>query len=290
MMTDERPSTPPQEDMTRQKSKAGYSIIIVMVILGTVFVGFLAYQYLETTGTDVPVLKVEVEVIEVGNDVHITSIKTVQSSMDLLDSPREDSSSIFPGVRVKLSKGQNVISYDAFVSYKGPDIYNLIVGFSEKPKEDDMITCAVWVFKHSQGSFPDDQETTQVFWAPKEATGVLRATVDIHNYYKSAGNTTIENVNISQVDNQQGIANAPSKFPGVYAYVLEQGTFGSYIACEGFEEIGRYGLYLYIGLFEEPVVGEDLTIVVVIWPRDGEWVTGYYPDPADSYIVTYTWS
>jgi hypothetical protein len=289
-MMDENGSLPlPNIKKGSQKKKVNYAIVISMFILAMILVGFLSYQFLIASQTDVDVLYVEIEVKEVEGKIHITSIETSQRKMNLLNSPRSDSQGIFPGVKARVSLDQKTLSYNAFVAYDGEGTYNLVVGFNDVPKNNDILTCAVWIFTGNQGSFADEEETAQVIWGDEKAGDIIKVEVSIQGEFPTTGSDAdISSVRISKGEDEEVVGEFQSKFPGLFAFVLKNNVQGSYIACESYEGQGNYTIF--IGLLFEPRIGEEITVVVVIWQRNGKSLFLREQSPTDSYSTTFVWS
>jgi hypothetical protein len=287
-MNQNKSKTSQQADKDSQKKRVSIAIVIAMVLIALILVVFLSYQYFIASQTQVTVLEVEVEVVEVGEEVHITSIEIEQRKMDLLESPRMDSRNIFPAVRAKILRGQKVLSYDALVAYKGPDSYKIIIGFKDIPKENEIVSCIVWIYSGNQGAYADDQEITKIVWGEREEVSVIKAKISIEGTFSTASDANITDVEISQEESKQVMGNPVSKYPGVFAYAQKGDVLVSYIICKEYDK-DRTNYTLYIGLINEPEEGEDFLIVVELWQREGEWIRGYYEPARDIYSLTYTW-
>jgi hypothetical protein len=287
MMDEKEASKPISKKKDKDKSKVTVAIVISMILLGVVLVAFLAYQYIGATQTDVQVLEVEVYVGEVGDNIFIQSIEYEQRQMELLNSPRMDDEGLIPGVRVKVSKGQDILSYDTFVKYNGEGTYNLICGFKKEPEQNDLLECTVWVFSGSSESFADDQESIQVIWGKDNVNYVIEAKVSVKSNLPDIGSDAeITEVQITTKQKEQEV-NFKNFFPGVYGYALLFNSQVSYIAVKDFDGVGNYTLF--IGLLEEPQQGDELTIVIKVYQRNGQWVDGFYQEPVDSYTTNYVW-
>jgi hypothetical protein len=272
---------------TKDKSKVTVAIIISMILIGVILFAFLTYQYLIASETKVPVLEVEVYVGEVGDDVFIQRIEYENREMSLLDSPRTDDKGISPGVRVKISRGQDILSFDAFVGYNGEGTYNIICGFKETPNEGDLLECTVWVFSGSGGLYADDQELVQVIWGKEKVNYLIKTRVSIEGSLPQTGSDAhITGVGITSEQTEHEV-NFECYFPGVYGYILQYNSQVSYIACKEYKGGDNYTLF--IGLLEEPEEGDEFTIVVKVFQRDGQWVDGFYQQPVDSYTAKYVW-
>jgi hypothetical protein len=289
MMDENGTSHPPNTEKDSEKKKVNYAIVITMFILAIILVGFLSYQFLLASQTDVDVLDVEIEVKELEGNVHITSIEATQCKMNLLDSPRSDSEGIFPGVKARVSLDQKVLSYNAFVRYNGDGTYNLVVGFKEVPKNNDILTCAVWIFTGNQGSFPDEEETAQVIWGDEKVNEVIKVEISIQGEYPTTGSDAdITSVRVSKGDGEDAMSNSKSKFPGIFAFVLKNNDQGSYIVCESYQGQGNYTIF--IALLFEPRSGEEITVQMNIWQRNGKSLFLREQSPTDSYSTTFVWS
>jgi hypothetical protein len=289
MMDENGTSHPPNTEKDSQKKKINYAIVITMFILATVLVGFLSYQFLIASQTDVNVLDVEIEVKEVEENIHITSIETTQRIMNLLNSPRSDSLGIFPGIKARVSLDQKVMSYNAFVGYDGEGTYNLVVGFNDVPKNNDILTCAVWIFTGNQGSFADEEETAQIIWGDERINDVIKVEISIQGEYPTTGSDAeISSVKVTQGESGDAVGDTGRKFPGIFAFVLRNNDQGSYIVCESYQGQGNYTLF--IGLLFEPRIGEEITVVVSAWQRNGRSLFLREQPPTDSYSTTFVWS
>jgi hypothetical protein len=258
MMDEKEASKPISKKKDKDKSKVTVAIVISMILLGVVLVAFLAYQYIGATQTDVQVLEVEVYVGEVGDNIFI-----------------------------KVSKGQDILSYDTFVKYNGEGTYNLICGFKKEPEQNDLLECTVWVFSGSSESFADDQESIQVIWGKDNVNYVIEAKVSVKSNLPDIGSDAeITEVQITTKQKEQEV-NFKNFFPGVYGYALLFNSQVSYIAVKDFDGVGNYTLF--IGLLEEPQQGDELTIVIKVYQRNGQWVDGFYQEPVDSYTTNYVW-
>jgi hypothetical protein len=283
------PNSPPPKRMATesQRKKATILPVVIMIILGSILLGYLYYEYFRATETFVDVLETQVEIKEVDESIHIVKIETNQRKMDLLDSPRSDSDPISPAIRIKVYRGSHVLTYDAYKDYTGSGTYNILVGFRDVPEGGEILTCTVWVFSGRQGSFADDQETTKVVWSEGNMVKVLKATVNVEGEYPTASDANIVDIDVSQEPNEQRVSNSGSFYSGVYGFVEKNGVFVSFISCKHYERGGNYTLL--IGLLFEPELYEELTIVIEIWGRNGEWLEGYYIAPIDTLTTTYTW-
>ncbi|UCF08120.1 MAG: hypothetical protein JSW28_00025 [Thermoplasmata archaeon] len=280
-----RPKLTAAEEERRRKVTA--ATIMVMIILGAALVGFMVYQYIIASQTDVYVLDVEVEVKEVGGVVHIVRIDTNRRSMELLSSPRSDDLSIFPGVRAKLLRGQDVLSYDAFVSYKGNGVHNLVLGLRHPPRENEILTCTSWIFTGNQGLYSDDQESAVVVWSDARITKALKASISMEGSLETGSNAQITSVDITQNPSTLEIGNDPSYYPGVYGYVMKNDEYVSFVATESYDPPGNYTLY--IGLLFEPQQGDRMSVIIEVWQRNGEWLEGEYQSVTDSHSQAYAW-
>jgi hypothetical protein len=296
LMTDEDDSleqTFPPESRKKvadkaQRQRVTVAIVITMIILGAALVGYMFYQYFQASQTEVSVLDVEIEIKDTGEGVHIIRIETIQKKEDLLSSPRSDDNAVFPGVRAKLLSGQDVLSYDAFTTYKGSGIYTLSLGLKDTIESNSIITCTAWVYTGDQGSYADDQESAIVVWGPARTVEVLKAEITMEGNLSTGSNARISNVEISQLPNKMEMDNFPSHYPGIYGYIHRNNNYASFIATEPYTGSGDYNLF--IGLLFQPQVGETMTIVIEVWQRNGDWLEGEYQSTTDSMTLTHTWS
>jgi hypothetical protein len=275
--------------MDPEKKTGSFAIVIAMVLIGTIFIAFLSYQYFTASQTDVPVLEVEVEVEEVGDNVYIKRIETSQSERKMLDAPRIDDQGTIPGVRVKVFKGQSVRSYDSFVNYEGAGTYNLICGFRNVPTDQEILDCTVWIFAEKSGAYADDQETIQVIWNFDRAESFLKVTVNANGTYEPGSDANIKSVKVTQEKNERDVE-ILGFFPGVWSSAKRFNSQASILTSQSYIGGGDYNYTLFLGLFEEPQPGDEFTITVEIWPRNGEWFEHLYQKPADAYSVNYVWS
>jgi hypothetical protein len=287
MMDENKTPKSNSKENDKDKNKVSVAIIISMILLGVVLVAFLGYQYLGASRTDVHVLDVEVLVSEVSGNIYIQSIEYNMRKMPLLDSPRSDDEGVIPGVRVKVSKGQDILSYDTFVKYNVEGTYNLVCGFKKEPEQDDVLECTVWVFSKSDNSFADDQESIQVIWGREKVDYVIEAKVSVNSTQIDIGSDAkIEGVQLTSKQKEQEV-NSKNFFPGVFGYALLFNSQISYVAVKDFE--GGFNYTLFIGLLEEPDQGDELVIVIKVYQRKGQWVDGYYQEPVDSYTENFVW-
>jgi hypothetical protein len=295
-MTDEngastQSSTPKPKISEEEKAKrrsVSIAIILVMIILGTVLIGFALFQFLIASQTEVYVLDVEVEVKEIEGVVHIIRVESSRRLMDILDSPRSDDQSIHPGVRVKLIRGQEVLSYDEFVKYKGDGVYNLVVGLKHMPIENEILKSAAWVHTGNQGLYPDDQESVTMVWSDVREVNVLKVRASLEGKLETGSNARITDMEVSQESGTMEIGNSPIYYPGVYGYVQRNDEYTSFIASELYDSPGNYTLY--IGLLFEPKPGDTMTVIIQVWQRNGDWLEGEYEVVTSSQSQAYTWS
>jgi len=271
-----------------KRRRVTLSIIAIMIILGGILLGFVAYQYLLVTQQQVYVLDVKVEVKEIGGFIHIVRIETSRRQMDLLESPRTDDLSIFPGVRVKILRGQEVLSYDRFTSYHVDGTHNIVVGLRHMPRQNDILVCTAWIFTGNQGAYADDQESVTIVWSEVRNVNVLRIDIGMEGSLETGSNAQITGVSITQDSGTLEIGNGIGYYPGVYGYVQKNDQYLSFIASKPYDPPGNYTLY--IGLLFEPRPEEILTVIIQVWQRNGEWLEGEYQSVTDSHSQSYTWS
>jgi hypothetical protein len=289
MMNDSDSIKSNEKDNEPNKKKGSFAIVITMMLLGTIFVAFLSYQYFSATQTNVPVLEVEVEVEEVGDDVYIKRIEPKQSERRTLDAPRIDDEGKIPGVRVKVIKGQSVKSYDRFVEYHGSGVYNIVSGFKKVPETNEVLECTVWVFSGKSESYADDQETIQIIWDFEKADYFLKAKVNANGTFEHGSDANIRSVEVTQEQRERDVE-IGGYYPGVWGSAQKFNSQATNIVSASYIGGASYNYTLYIGLLEEPQSGDEFTVTINVWPRDGEWLEHLYQQPADTFSVNYVWS
>jgi hypothetical protein len=288
MMDDNHTPSSVHSESKANKKKGSFAIMITMILIGAIILIAISYQYLVATQTDAPIMEVEVDVKETGGKIHIVEISTTQSRMDLLESPRIDDKGIIPGVRIKLFSGQKVLSYDRFVGYSGSGSYRLICGFKENPEEGDLMTCTAWVFSEDGASFADDQESTEVVWGDARSEFQLVTKVTIEGKLTDTGaDANITQVQVSSSTDAKTLENQGCYFPGIFAHAKRFSSQVSYTACADYEGGGNYTLF--ITLIEKPNTGDEFTVTVSVWHRNGQWLEGFYEPPRDSFSTTIVW-
>jgi hypothetical protein len=277
------------KDNKPEKKRGSFAIVISMMLIGTIIIAILSYQYFTASQSNVPVLEIEVEVDEVGDDVFIKKIELKQSERKMLDAPRIDDEGKIPGVRVKVIKGQSVRSYDSFVDYHGAGVYNIVSGFKETPEKNEILDCTVWVFSEESESYADDQETIQFIWDFEKADHFLKAKVNANGTFEHGSDANIRSVEITQEQRERDV-DVIGYFPGIWGSAQRFNSQASNIVSVSYIGGASYNYTLYIGLLEEPQSGDEFTVTINVWPRDGEWLEHLYQQPADTFSVNYVWS
>jgi hypothetical protein len=272
-MADEVPV--PDAAAMKQRRKVSVIVVVGLVVIMVLATLIPLLRLLEFEEGNTYVINVKVDIdLDVGTP-YIQSIRPSIQEIEILDEVRADVI-IYPGVPIRVMKGDDFLSYESFAEYTGSGTYNITTAFRTEPKIGDRLNVVAFIYEDPNGGYHGDNHGVRLVWKPGfQDSQSLSLSVEANG----TANKKIQNVTISQGGRYNGAAEAP--YPGLHCFARKDGKVVSPEMGVHYDSgTGTYQIEL--PLYTDVNTGDELTVFVEVWEIFNVAYT-------ERFEVTYVW-